>query len=555
MMRFLKSGRVLLLGGALLAAGAVAFSGLGVVAQQAPAEPEAVGGPATLRRLTESQYRATIADIFGTDISITGRFERGLRVDRLIAVGTSESGLSPFSFEQYDNMARGIAAQVVGEEHRQALLPCQPRSETSFDRSCATRVVETYGSRLFRRPLTSEEVTNYVTIARGGEQRLNNFYSGVELALAAMMSAPEFLFRVERVGDDPTQLDAYSRAVRLSYFLTDSTPDEELLRAARAGELNTQEGIAAQADRLIASPKFEQGVRAFFWDMMRFDAFADLAKDPVIYPVFNSRLAADAQEQTMRTVVDQLVTRRGDYRDLFTTRDTFLTRSLGLVYRMPVATRNGFQASEYPDTSARAGIVTDVAFLALHSHPGRSSSTLRGKAIREVFLCQEIPPPPPAVDFSVVQDATNTAMPTARERLSAHQTQPQCASCHRLMDPLGLALENFDGVGSFREQENGATIDASGSLDGRAFNDAAGLGQALHDSALTSRCLVNNMYRYAVGRNTAREERPWMDYLNQSFATNGYRVPDLMRAIAVSRTFYTVAPAAAEAAPATQGTN
>jgi hypothetical protein len=302
----------------------------------------------------------------------------------------------------------------------------------------------------------------------------------------------------------------------------------------------------------MASPGFERGMRAFFWDMLGFDAFADLSKDPVIYPAFNSQVAQDAQEQTLRTIIDLLVTQRGDYRDVFTTRRTFLTRSLGMVYRLPVATRNGFEVGEYPVGSDRAGILTDVSFLALHSHPGRSSATIRGKSIREVFLCQTIPPPPPNVDFTVVQDATNRSMPTARIRLEAHRTQPACASCHRLMDPLGLALENFDGLGTYRATENGARIDASGGLDGHDFSSPAGLGQALHDSPLATRCLVANMYRYAVGRNAVAAERPWINYLNQSFATTGYRVPQLMRAIATSRTFYAIAPAA-PAAPAAGG--
>ena len=149
--------------------------------------------------------------------------------------------------------------------------------------------------------------------------------------------------------------------------------------------------------------------------------------------------------------------------------DTYLTRALGAVYRLPVATRNGWESAQYPAGSGREGILTNVSFLAFYSHPGRSSSTLRGKAIRQVFLCQAVPDPPNNVDFSVVQDSSNTAMPTARIRLEAHRTSPACAGCHRLMDPLGLTLENFDGVGAFRAQENGAVIDASGTFDGKEY--------------------------------------------------------------------------------------
>jgi len=519
------------------------------LAQQAAAatEPDAAGGPPMIRRLTESQYRATVADVFGADIPIVGRFEHALRADGLLAVGTGQAGISAFSFEQYDASARGVAGEVVSEKRRAQLVPCQPRSPTRFDAGCANQFVAHYGQALFRRPLSREETRRYVETARTAQQRLHgDFYTGLQYALAGMMVAPDFLVRIERAVPDPGhrgqfRLDAWSKATRLSFFLTNSTPDAELLRAAGAGELDTDAGLARQADRLIASTRFEGAVRAFFQDMLEFDSFDDLAKDPVIYPAFNSTVAQDAQEQTLRTIVQHLVAQRGDYRDLFTTRSTFLTRALGTVYRLPVATRNGWESAQYPASSGRSGILTDVSFLALHSHPGRSSSTLRGKAIRQIFMCQAIPDPPNNVDFSVIQDSSNTAMPTARIRLEAHRTQPTCAACHRLMDPLGLTLENFDGSGSFRARENGALIDASGALDGKDFEAATGLGQALHDSPQIPRCLVDKMYRSAVGRSALPAERPFLSFLNQTFQDNGFRVPELMRAIALSRTFYAVA--------------
>lgn len=546
--------RTAIWGGAAVALSVALLGGLSVAQQAGPSatEPEVAVGPALVRRLTEAQYRATIADVFSPDISVVGRFERGLREGGLIAVGTSHASISPFAIEQYDASARGIAAAVVSEERRAELVPCTPRSPTRFDRNCATQFVEHYGQRLFRRPLTRAERDRYVTAARAASERLdNNFYAGLENALVGMLVAPDFLLRIERTEPVPGQagqfrLDDYSRATRLSYLLTNSTPDDELLRAAGAGELDNPEGLARQADRLIASPHYERAVRSFFRDMMEFELFDELAKDPVIYPAYNSAVAADAQEQTLRTIVNVTVTNRGDYRDIFTTRDTFMTRALGSIYRMPVATRNGWEAAQYPASSGRAGILTDISFVALHSHPGRSSATLRGVAIRETFLCQIVPDPPANVDFSVVQDTTNESLRTARQRLGAHQVQPACASCHRLMDPLGLTLENFDGVGAWRQRENDVVIDASGSLDGRDFATPDQLGQAIHDHPQVPRCLVDKMYRSAIGRQLMPTERPWMDYLNASFQTNGYRLPDLMRTIATSRTFYAVSAPGAE---------
>jgi Protein of unknown function (DUF1592)/Protein of unknown function (DUF1588)/Protein of unknown function (DUF1595)/Protein of unknown function (DUF1585)/Protein of unknown function (DUF1587) len=513
--------------------------------EPAATEPQAIGAPPQIRRLTELQYRATVADIFGPDIPIVGRFEHGLRAEGLLAVGTSQAGISSFSIEQYDASARGIAAEVVSEKRREQLVPCLPRSEKDFDAVCAKQFVEHYGPTLFRRPLTGDEVKRYVATAEVAQRRLGNFYEGLQFALAGMLVSPDFLVRLEQVVPDPKHrgqlhLDPYAKASRLSFFLTNSTPDAELLRAAGAGELDTDAGLARQADRLIASPHYERAVRAFFGDMLEFDTFNELAKDPVIYPAFNSTVALDAQEQTMHTIVALLVTQPGDYRDLFTTQQTYLTRALGAVYKLPVATRNGWEKAQYPAGSGREGILTNVSFLAFYSHPGRSSSTLRGKAIRQVFLCQTIPDPPNNVDFSVVQDSSNTAMPTARIRLEAHRTSPACAGCHRLMDPLGLTLENFDGVGAFRAQENGAVIDASGTFNGHDYQGAQGLGQAIHDSPQTPRCLVDKMYRSAVGRKALPDERPYLDYLNQTFQADSYRVPNLMRAIAVSRSFYAI---------------
>ena len=511
---------------------------------RAAVEPDPVGGPALMRRLTETQFRATVADIFGPDVPVSARFERGLRSHGLVAVGTSEAGMSAFSIEQYDAAARSIAAFILSEEQRVKYVPCRPQDDV-FDEGCATRFVERYGPRLLRRPLAATDIGRFVDSARRGSAQLGSFHDGLAYALVGVMVSPEFLLRIERperMPEEPGvwQLDAASRASRLSYFLTNSTPDEELLRAASAGELDAADTLTAQVDRLIASPRFNDAIRAFFGDMLEFELFDDLAKDPAIYPAFNSDVVEDAQEQTLRTITDHLVEQDGDYRDLFTTRTTWLTRALGVVYRLPVAARTGWEKSEFPASSGRAGIHTNISFLALHSHPGRSSPTLRGKAVREIFLCQEVPAPPPKVNFSVVQDSSSTNMPTARDRLQVHRQEPSCAGCHKVMDPVGLTLESFDGLGTHRTRENEALIDTSGDLDGVDFNDTEGLAQALRNHPETPRCLVEKMYRFAVGRDTVWEERPYMDYLVATFAEKGYRVPELMRAIALSRNFFAI---------------
>jgi hypothetical protein len=182
-----------------------------------------------------------------------------------------------------------------------------------------------------------------------------------------------------------------------------------------------------------------------------------------------------------------------------------------------------------------------VSFVALNAHPGRSSPTLRGKALREVLLCERVPPPPGNVDFSLVQDTSNPVYKTARARLTAHHRNPVCAGCHRLIDPIGLALENFDGGGDYRTTENGVPIDTSGELDGVKFSSAAQLGQVIHDNPAAASCLVTRLSAYALGRTPAPHQTPWVQQLRANFAADHYVVPALMRQIALSPEFFSPA--------------
>jgi hypothetical protein len=285
---------------------------------------------------------------------------------------------------------------------------------------------------------------------------------------------------------------------------------------------------------MLASRRLETGVRAFFDDMFGFDDFNALAKDPAVYPKFTGQMAQDAREQTLRTIVYELITKKGDYRDLFTTHDTFISPALAVLYGVPAPA--GWTRYTAPPESERAGILSQISFLALHSHPTRTSPTLRGKALRELLLCQPVPPPPPNVDFSAV-DNPNSQYKTVRERINVHQKNPACAGCHKIMDPMGLALENFDSIGRFRDAEKGAKIDASGVLDGKPFKDLNELGLLIHDHPAVTSCLVRRVYSYGMGGPTRPADKDMLDYLNTRFSAQGYRFPDLMRTIALSNAF------------------
>jgi hypothetical protein len=498
--------------------------------------------------LTPDQYRSVIHDVFGADIKIGGRLDAIPRINGLMAVGANSMSVSPSSMEQYDSIARSIGTQVTNARHRNVLIPCRPKSADGADETCARRFFSEVGGLLLRRPLTAEELALYVDSAGAAAHRLKDFYSGLSLGLAGLLSAPEFLYRQETTEPDAehhgVRLDAYAKAARLSFFLWDSVPDVRLLAAARNGELDTPKGLERQVDRMIASPRLEQGVRAFFSDMLHFDEFANLAKDTAIYPKFSSEVAADAREQTLRTLVDLLLTRRGDYRDVFTTKRTFMTKALAAIYRVPLTldepngAPDAWQPYEFGADDPRAGILMQVSFVALNAHPGRSSPTLRGKALREVLLCERVPPPPGNVDFSLVQDTGNPVYKTARARLTAHHRNPVCAGCHKLIDPVGLALENFDGGGDYRTTENGVAIDTSGELDGVKFASGGQLGQVMHDNPATASCLVTRLAAYALGHTPALDERPWLEHLEVDFTADKYVVPALMRRIALSPEFY-----------------
>jgi hypothetical protein len=514
--------------------------------------PDVVPAEASLRRLTPEQYQHIIVDVFGPTIELGGRFEPDLRIDGLMAVGTSKVGMTAAGMEQYDAMARIVANQVVDEAHREQMIPCAPADVTAPDEACAKLFLGKVGKLLYRRPLSEAQLASHVGAAKVATETVGDFYKGLSLSLAAMLSSPQFLFRENVLEPDPDneggyRLDAYSKAQQLSFFLWNSGPDLLLLDAAEKGELNTERGLERQVDRMMASPRVEAGLRAFFIDAFEFDEMATLTKDATLFPKFSAQVAADAQEETLKTLVNVLITKRDDYRKVFTTKETFLTQELGAIYRVPVVNDgpNGspdkWQPFTYAADDPRGGILTQISFNTLHSPPGRGSPTLRGMALREVILCQKVPAPPAAVDFKIVQDTQHPIYKTARKRLEVHATEPSCAGCHKIIDPIGLALENFDGAGEWRVTENGEAIDTSGELDGVTFNDAAGLAKAVAESPAAPACLVNRLSSYALGRNPTAGETEWVKYLEQDFASSGYRVPDLMREIAASDAFYRAA--------------
>lgn len=495
-----------------------------------------------VRRLTEGQYRQTIADVFGDNIQINARFEPELREHGLLALGSATLSLTAAGFEQYFNLSQQIASQVLSETQRDQVMPCAPAPATDVDLACADQFISQYGELLFRRPLTDTERQSRLDIAAHGAQQSGDFHTGLQLALSSLLTAPEFLFRIERAEPDPGtadewRLDAYSRASRLSFLFWNTSPDAALLAAARNGELYTEEGLQAQVERLGSSPRVQDGIEAFLVDMMQVDGFDGMVKEATIYPKFNQLVADSAKEQMVKTLVDLLVVQERDYREIFTSNETFVNRALAAVYEIPFASNEEWAPYTFPDSAERSGIFSQIGFLSLYAHPGTSSPTLRGIKLHEIFLCEHTPEPPADVDFSSVIDSDAA---TSRGRLLDHMSNPGCIVCHQRSDPPGLALEHFDGLGQLRKYENGQLIDVGADLFGNHFVGAQGLGKFLYNDPRAPSCLVRNVYSYAVARPYAYWERPYINAQIEEFAESGYRVPALFSQIALTPEFFNV---------------
>ncbi len=516
--------------------------------QVAPVSPPSDTDMATSLRLSPSQYKLAITDVFGESIRVDGRFEPEMRDQGMLAIGARTENMTDSSLETYDNIARAVAAQVVDERHRAGFVGCKPRSDAGRDDACAYAFFSRVGALLYRRPLTTGEIEGRASAAGAEADKLHNFYSGLRLSLAEMMVSPQFLFRYKRMEADPThpgqqRMNAYDKASTLSFFLWNSTPDPELTRAAASGELNTNDGLKRQVDRMVDSARVASGVRAFFADMLVFSDFDAVSKDPNFFPRYTLSIKDQAQEQTLRTIIDHVVGRHGDYRDLFTTPNTFLTKDLASLYAVPFidATANGQQQRwlphTYPADDPRGGILSQASFTTLWSPSGRTSPTVRGKALRQNILCQRVPAPPGNVDFKFVEDISNPKYKTTRDRLTAHRSEAMCAGCHKITDPLGLALENFDSAGGFRSTENGVRIDASGETNGTMFDGPLGLAKVVHDDPAATACVAERMFAFETGYLPPKTESGWKQ-IESKFAASRYDVLELMRQIALSDLSY-----------------
>lgn len=516
--------------------------GLAAAACGSDGEPEKVWPtvdvdptPVVIKRLTTDQYENAIHDLVG-DVAVPINLEPDSAYAGFLVVGGARSSISALGVERYESAAYKIAEQAMDAPDIAAdLVPCEPAGVD--DEACFRDFVRSFGRRAFRRPLTDAEQGRYVDVALQAANKLGDFYDGAEFALAGMLMSPHFLFRVELGTGQGGKLrySDYEMASRLSFFLWNTTPDDELLDAAEQGELTEVDGLAQQVDRLLASDRAREGVRNFFAERFELHDLDDLVKDGEIFAEMSAELGPYAAEETLRTVEDLVFDRQGDYRDLFTSRKTFLNRKLASLYNVPAPALDELAPTTLPKDGPRAGLLGHASVLALHAHSTSTSATLRGLFVRTTLLCGSIPPPPADVDTSL-PEATET-FPTLRDRIAQHLTDPACSSCHLATDPIGLGLERFDGLGKLRFTENGEPIDASGDLDGVPFEDAASLGQAIADHPNLASCLTRHLYRYAIAQEETKGDEPLIDQLTEQFVYDGHRIKPLLRRIALSDGF------------------
>ena len=395
--------------------------------------------------------------------------------------------------------------------------------------------------------LSEDERARLLGVAQGATDTLGSFDEGLRYAMTAILASPHFLY-VHGAGDEGVGVRPYNdweMASRLALFLWNSGPDDALLAAAAAGQLTDTDDLREAVGEMLADPRARRGLKAFADDWLGLDGLLHLSKDPEVFSYFSPHIGLQAREETLSLFAHLVLDEDADFRTLLTTRTTFVNRRLAALYGIPAAAVEGFAQVTLPEEGPRAGLLGHASVLALHASPNRSSPTLRGLFVRERLLCQAMPSPPGNVDTTIPESSIDA--PTMRERLAVHLENESCAGCHRLTDLIGLGLERFDGLGGFREMENGIPIDPSGELDETAFADARSLGTVVADHPDFERCIVETLWSYANGRVSTPDEATRIDALLARFAASEHRLLFLLEDIAMSDGFRQVGEPVEEA--------
>ncbi|MDB4983383.1 MAG: Cellulose-binding domain protein [Myxococcales bacterium] len=520
----------------------------GVLGGTTPPAAVFVPGASSLRRLTVAQYRNSVRDLLGAAITVPSDLESDTALDGFASIGAARVPLSAIATEQFETSALALAHQALSSTAtRVAFVGCTPAGTT--DDVCARAFVTRFGRRAWRRELAADEVTRYATVATSASTMLKDFWGGLEYGLAGLLESPHFLYREELGVADPADatrrlFTGYELGSRLSFLVVNSTPDDALLDAAKAGKLGTPAGLGAEAQRLLALPAAHDALGNFFTELYQLDDLDSLPQSAMAFPQLTPTLGASMRGETLHVLDDLVFGGAQDFRGLFDTTTTYANAELAKVYGLPGITGTALQKVTLPANGPRAGFLGQASFLARGSHADSGSPTRRGKFIREVLLCTAVPSAPPDVNTTFPVDVPGAAPTTTRQKLEKHRTAgSSCAVCHSVMDPIGLGLENFDGIGAYRTMEAGQAIDASGSLDGAAFTDARGLAAALKNHPNLASCVARGLLRYTIAHIETTGEQPVVDALAQQFVHDGYQFKSLIASVVASASFrYTGAP-------------
>lgn len=501
--------------------------------------------PVRLRLLLARQYRNAVRDLLGEPASTLASPPIDTAINGFEAIAAAQVSLTDSAVDAYEKSARAIAAEAMKDPARIAgLLGCTPGGPD--DVACHRQFVTNFGRLAWRRALTVEEVDLYTAVAHDAALGLGDFNAGVETAIATFLQSPYFLYQVEIGVPDPNDpeerlLTSQELATRLSFFLLDTTPTAEILTIAEGDGLATPEQVRAIAEVMVEAPGARLALGNFYAEVLKLRTIEALAKDPAVYPAFSPGLAAAMRQETLALIDDVAFTADSDFRDILDAPYTFVNGPLAALYGLiadPAQLGDTWQRFDLPIETRRGGILGQAAFLSSYAHVSTTSPTLRGKFVREILMCQGMPAPPPNVVTELPEGAEYKTM---RDRLSQHLTDENCAGCHKLMDPIGLGLENFDGIGIFRTVENGVTLDTSEEIPGLGlFDGARELGTLLRGSPDVTRCLVRNLFRHATGHLELASEKPALTDLDGAFADAGYRMKDLLVELVSSPAFLRV---------------
>jgi len=520
-------------------AGSSATGGAGAVGGSTGMPVDVSKGGPKLRVLTRIEYTNAVTDLFGP-INAALLLPEDTHTAGFVSVGAAEVSLNSSSVELYETAARAVAAEVFGDAARwQKLVGCQPKTDLSDE--CVLTFIKTVGKRAFRRDLTDVEVQQWLKVGKETSE-LSTAAQGLAGIVSGFLQSPNFLYRVETnqldVASGRLKYDGGSMATRLAFLLTGYPPNDALLAAAAMGQLDTPEGIKTAAAPLMNDPKAVQRMAEFFDEYSQADFVSVVQKSTVMYPDFSDALRSSMLQATRLFIKSIVLAPGADVRSFFDSDQTFVDALLAPTYGVtPPA--SGFAQIKLAPESGRAGIFGQAAVVAGHSQPDHTSPTRRGVFITGTFLCQHAPQPPDGVLTELPNDPTLTW----RQRLELHRALPSCAACHALFDPPGMAMEHLDSVGKFRAMENGQPIDATGTLDGVAFDGVPQLGAAMRSNARALTCMMSNFYRNANGIVDASADAAQIDALSQTLAAKNYVWRDLVTDFVASDAFRS-APAA-----------